>query len=459
MEIKKCSIKKHSEIDAINYCKECRIYLCNKCKNYHSELFEDHHLFNLEKDLKNIFTNFCEVHNQHQLELFCKNHNKLCCLACVYNLSKKGYGQHKNCEICEIENIKDEKKNNLKENIKILEGLLNGLENSIKEIKALFEKINENKEELKLKIQKIFTKIRNTLNEREDELLLEVDNQFNELFINEELIQDSGKLPYKVRISLEKGKEIDKNWDNSNLNSLINDCINIENNIKEINLIKEKIESCNPNDNITLDFNPNNDEDINPFLETIKQFGMVNNNNIIKNSKIFKSYRDFEFILTYLKKEENSKNKKISLNLLYQGTKDGGNTSDFHKKCDGISPQLIFIKTKNGEIFGGYTREGFKTRGKYVVDNKAFVFSISKKKIYNVIIGKDALYDYERSGPCFVSNSSFIINIQGKIIGCNGNTCSKEQSYYQGITKDNELNNGEYYFEVQEVEVYQILYN
>ena len=33
---KKCSLKKHSEIDAINYCQKYRIYLCNKCKNLHS---------------------------------------------------------------------------------------------------------------------------------------------------------------------------------------------------------------------------------------------------------------------------------------------------------------------------------------------------------------------------------------------------------------------------------------
>ena len=45
-EKKKFSLKKHSEIDAINYCQECRIYLCYKCKNHHSGIFENHHLYN-----------------------------------------------------------------------------------------------------------------------------------------------------------------------------------------------------------------------------------------------------------------------------------------------------------------------------------------------------------------------------------------------------------------------------
>ena len=299
MEKKKCSLKKHSEIDAVNYCQECKKYLCNKCQNFHSELFEDHHLYNLDKNLKFIFTGFCQEqgHNKYELEIFCKTHNKLCCLACIYKLDdKKGYGQHKNCDICNINNIKDEKKNNLKKNINNLENLLNGLENSIKEIKILFDKMNENKEELKLKIQKIFTKIRNTLNEREDELLLEVENQYNELYINENLIRDSEKFPNKIKLSLEKGKIIEKNWDDNNLNSLINDCINIENNIKEINLIKENIEKCNPNNNIIIDFKPDINEDINPFLETIKKFGYVYNNiNISKQSNIIKSDKEIVY--------------------------------------------------------------------------------------------------------------------------------------------------------------------
>ena len=52
-------------------------------------------------------------------------------------------------------------------------------------------------------------------------------------------------MPHKIKISLEKGKSIEKEWNNdNNLNSLINDCINIENNIKNITLINENINKC-----------------------------------------------------------------------------------------------------------------------------------------------------------------------------------------------------------------------
>ena len=79
------------------------------------------------------------------MEFYCKNHNKLCCVACISKIETKGYGQHKDCDICIIEDIKEEKKNKLKENIKYLENLSNNLNNSIKELKELFGKIDEKK--------------------------------------------------------------------------------------------------------------------------------------------------------------------------------------------------------------------------------------------------------------------------------------------------------------------------
>ena len=44
---------------------------------------------------------------------------------------------------------------------------------------------------------------------------------------NENIIKECEKLPNKIKLSLEKGKLINKEWDNNNLNSYIYDCINI----------------------------------------------------------------------------------------------------------------------------------------------------------------------------------------------------------------------------------------
>ncbi len=239
----KCSSINHKENDAILFCQDCKIYMCNKCYNHHSNIFKNHHIINSEKDLKKIFTGFCEEKEHFdKLEFFCKNHNKLCCAECITKFKGKEHGQHTDCNVCSIEDIKTEKINKLNENIKSLETLTSNLEELIKELKKIYEKNEKDKEELKLEIQKTFTNLRNLLNEREDELLSDVDKKYDELYFGEEMIKEFEKLPDKVKKSLEKGKLINNNWNNNNMNSLINDCLNIENNIEEINKFKyEKI--------------------------------------------------------------------------------------------------------------------------------------------------------------------------------------------------------------------------
>ena len=203
----------------------------------HSDFLKDNHkIYKLENDINEIFTGFCKKENHpNKLEYYCKNHNELCCANCICKLKDKVNGQHKDCDVVSIENIKKEKKNKLVENIKSLEELENKFNETLKDLGNLFDKIEKDKEELKLEVQKIFTKIRKALNDREDKLLLDIDNIYNNKFMNEDIINKGEKLPKKIKLSLEKGKLINKEWDNNNLNSYINDCINIENNIKIIN--------------------------------------------------------------------------------------------------------------------------------------------------------------------------------------------------------------------------------
>ena len=149
------------------------------------------------------------------------------------------------------------------------------MKQNIKELKNNFNKINKDKEELKIKIQKIFTKIRNEINEREDKLLLEIDEYFDNSLFNEELIKQSEKLPKEININLEKGKLIEKEWkENNKLVSIINDCIKIENNIKEINIIKEKVER-NKEIDLEIKFSPPEEMEINRFLYKTELFEKI----------------------------------------------------------------------------------------------------------------------------------------------------------------------------------------
>ena len=277
----KCSLKKHKEIEANIYCQECNIYMCNKCEKNHSELFENHHQYNLDKNksINNIFTGYCKEKNHlGKLIYFCKNHNQLCCTACISKIKGLGNGKHNNCKICFIKKIKKAKKEKLKENIKLLEEMSKNIKESINELKKIFEKISESKKNLKIQIQKIFTKIRNSFNNREDELLLEVDKKYDELFFKEDIVKESEKLPDKIEKSLEKGKIDEKEWDDKKkLKFLINDCICIENEIKDINIINESIKKFNSEKNVEVKFSPG-EEGINKFSEEIKKFGEIIHN-------------------------------------------------------------------------------------------------------------------------------------------------------------------------------------
>ena len=155
----------------------------NKCENIHKKLCYNHSPYNLKENINEIFTGICKEKNHlNDLDYFCKDHNILCCAACISKIKGKGNGQHADCNICFLENIKNEKKNKLKNNIKILEELSNKLKQSIKELKIILEKNDKEKEDIKSKIQNIFTKLRSALNEREDELLLE--HIINNIVIN-----------------------------------------------------------------------------------------------------------------------------------------------------------------------------------------------------------------------------------------------------------------------------------
>jgi len=92
-----------------------------------------------------------------------------------------------------------------------------------------------------------------------------------------------------MKILLEKGKLLEKEWnsDDSNLNSRINDWIYIEIHIKKIIEIYEIIGKCN-SQKINIIFMPDKDDQINKFLEKIKVFGEVINEDML-NCKEYKN--------------------------------------------------------------------------------------------------------------------------------------------------------------------------
>ena len=73
---------------------------------------------------------------------------------------------------------------------------------------------------MKKKISKIFTKIREAINEREDKLLIEIDNIYENSFFKEELIKKGEKMPNEIKNNLEIGKILNQEVDDDNNDKL-----------------------------------------------------------------------------------------------------------------------------------------------------------------------------------------------------------------------------------------------
>ena len=67
-------------------------------------------------------------------------------------------------------------------------------------------------------------------------------------------------------------------WGLGKLSSFINDCVNIEKNIKNIEEINNSIKNFNNHSNQKISFRPKDNEELKEFLETIKKFGKLRQN-------------------------------------------------------------------------------------------------------------------------------------------------------------------------------------
>ena len=443
----KCSLKSHKEIDAISFCTECKIYMCNKCEKLHSELFFEHIPIKIDHKInQDLLVNICQEKNhRNELNYFCKKHNTLCCIFCISKIKNKEIGQHSDCDLCFIEEIEEEKKNKLEENIKILEELSNNLNESINATKLSFDKINERKESIKKNIQQIFTKLRNELNNREDKLMEEVDKKFSDTFFDENIIKQAEKLPDKINILLNKGKIINKDWKKFKKNEAIMNCLKIENNIIEIKKIKDNIKNINNAEHI-IKFNSQSD-DTEKLIEQISKFGNIEDE--YDNKSLFDSRIEFEQKLF----KDWLNNRKFKSELLFRKSRDDSKPEDFHNKCDNKGNTITIIETTKGYIFGGYTELQWDQSNSFKKDKSTFIFSLNNKTKYLPRNNNDSIYCGSNYGSVFGCSQADIALGLGNL---NKGECYKDKT--STFLSELILTNGDLKWETKEVEVFKITY-
>ena len=147
-----------------------------------------------------------------------------------------------------------------------------------------------------------------------------------------------------------------------------------------------------------------------------------------------------------------SRNKrKVSLNLLYKATIDSDKAEVFHEKCDQAKSTLVLVKSGNGKRFGGFTTKTWLGNSIEKKDSNAFVFSLDKKKIYDIIEGEDAIGCYPKYGPVFLGCQ---IRIYDQFFVKGGTSYEKGLNYQ--TQEDYELTGGLQKFDVKEIEVYSV---
>ena len=263
-------------------------------------------------------------------------------------------------------------------------------------------------------------------------------------------------------------KEAIKDYNHNNLNTEVDKLNDKLVNVKHIlsdfqskikSFLEEKVEFITSNQINSLFrssyafFSTPSMTQIQPYKKTIKTKEFFIESNLIKN------VQDEKFILGLF----SERLIKSQINLLYQASKDGFNAKDFHRFCDRKGPTLVIIKSEKDCIFGGYTSKAWKSKekGEFQSDEKAFLFSLTKKTKHeiNENYTDKAIYFANNRGPVFGSGFDLLISEK----------CDQDEESFSnlGISYECEEDmtpeeirkhlGGEIHFRVKEIEVFGLL--
>mmetsp|Transcript_6652 Transcript_6652/g.9667 ORF Transcript_6652/g.9667 Transcript_6652/m.9667 type:complete len:591 (+) Transcript_6652:40-1812(+) len=106
---------------------------------------------------------------------------------------------------------------------------------------------------------------------------------------------------------------------------------------------------------------------------------------------------------------------KMRWKLLYRGSRDGFAASAFHKSCDNKGPTFTIIQTPNNCVFGGYLSCSWDSRGRYMVANRCFLFSLRSHQQDSMplkipcVDNKVAAIGHKKKGPTFGNGCDLFI--------------------------------------------------
>jgi len=174
------------------------------------------------------------------------------------------------------------------------------------------------------------------------------------------------------------------------------------------------------------------------------------------DSLIFNN-QDIHLITDRLTNNEELKDKNVIFNLIYRASRDGADANSYHKMCDGKANTVSVLQTVKGNKFGGYTEIPIESGNIAYKDPNSFVFSLNKQKIYENL-NKDGavIRHYKGYGPYFAGG---FITFDSQFYSNNNNYVydrASSSNFFSNNEKEYEINNGEQFFAIRELEVFEI---
>ncbi len=303
---------------------------------------------------------------------------------------------------------------------------------------ARIMKLEQDNDMLKLERDNLFNKLE-ILKRNTNEILQntnELENENNKLIDMVEKVEEEMDLSVPIKpINPSQSLNIAPPLPQQNQNINTNNSINMNKFLKN-----QKIENNPPS------FSQKNPSNIQPKpVQKKPQFKKLKNgiiSNIIKN--------EGELALVTQRIQSNL-NKNIFYNNLFFSKIDGDKASTFHQKCDKAKRTLTLVMDNDGNRFGGFTMRSWTGTNIQKKDEKAFIFSVDKNKIYPVLPDEVAIGCYPNFGPIFFGCQ---IRVYDNFFKKGGSTYLKGLNF--ATDEDYELTNGKQMYGIKELEVYEV---
>lgn len=305
---------------------------------------------------------------------------------------------------------------------------------------------------LKLKSDMNLLQIQNSRYENHINLLLSGIDKIT-TFIDESSIKadevDNSNI--KKSVSLTKSNSVSQNLNLRSQNNLKNMYQSFDNySLKQNQSLSQFNVNSNINEQDQEQDNNESEQNLSKFNEE-QLYRTEENRVIFRNGILYGIIKKYSEIEKVVAKIQTILQKGAKFTIIYKASELGDRAMTFHQKCDDIDISLILIETEKGVRFGGFTTKSWNGNCVQKIDNDAFVFSIDKNKIYEVIKNEMAIGCYPKFGPVFFGCQ---IRVYDNFFNKNSTTCHKKLNFK--TNEDYELNNGEQFFTVKDIEVYEV---